>query len=110
MSWTVLAVGGENPLVPITSYGALGIIAFCFITGLVLPKSVVDAERARADRAEARSEAMLDDYKAVVPVLERALTVLQIAESGRQREADHQAEVRVLLGQVRDALHQRGRQ
>jgi hypothetical protein len=99
----------ESPLVPITGYGAIGIIAGLFIIGRIVPSSTTDKAEARADRAESRAETMLDDYKAVVPVLQQAIAAIQTADQARQAQAAQDAEMRVLLGQVRDALTQRGR-
>lgn len=94
----------ESPLPPLVNAGVLGALAVCFIIGLVVPKSALDRADARADRAEGRAEAMLDDYKAVVPVLEKAITAIQTADQARQAQSNQDAEIRVLLGQVRDAL------
>jgi hypothetical protein len=105
-----LVVGQEtaSPLVPIVNAGVLGSLAVCFILGLIVPKSALDREMKRADRQEATKETMQDDYKAIVPVLERAMQAITAADQARTAQANQQAEIGVLLGQVRTAL-ERGR-
>lgn len=103
-----LLLGQEtSPLAPLLNAGVLGALAVAFILGLVVPAKFLDREAARADRSDARANAMLDDYKAVVPVLERAIAAIQTADAARQSQVDQAAEVRVLLGQVRDELRRR---
>jgi hypothetical protein len=111
MITSMLTVLGQepSPLLPLANAGVLGAIAVCFILGLIVPKMLLDRESARADRAEERAEAMLTDYKAVVPVLERAIAAIQTADQARQAQAQQDAEIRVLLGQVRDTLAARER-
>jgi hypothetical protein len=104
-------VAQESPLPPLVNAGVLGALAVCFILGLVVPKAALDRADARADRAEARAEVMLDDYKAVVPVLQQAIGAVQAADQARQAQVQQDvtrdqrdAELRVLLGQVRDVM------
>lgn len=104
-----LLAQAENPLVPITGYGALGLIAGLFIIGKIVPSSTTSKAEDRADRAEALAATMLDDYKAVVPVLEKAITAIQTADQARQAQTYQEAEIRVLLVQIRDALLERRR-
>jgi hypothetical protein len=99
-----VVVAQESPLPPLVNAGVLGALAVCFIVGLIIPKSMLERTEARADRAEARAETMLADYKAVVPVLQQAITAIQTADQARTAQAQQDAEIRVLLGQVRDAL------
>jgi len=97
-------VAQESPLPPLVNAGVLGALAVCFIIGLIVPKAMLDRSEARADRAEGRAETMLDDYKAVVPVLQQAIAAITAADTARAAQAQQDAEMRVLLGQVRDAL------
>lgn len=105
---TVLAQT-ENPIAEGLGYGALGLIAGLFIVGRIVPSSSVDKAEARADRAEAKAETMLDDYRTVVEALHRATAAIQTADQARTVQAERDAEMRVLLDQVRTALErQRG--
>lgn len=104
-------VAQESPLPPLVNAGAMGALAVCFILGLVVPSKLLDRAEARADRAEARAETMLADYKAVVPVLQQAIGAVQSADQARQAQVQQDivrdqrdAELRVLLGQVRDVM------
>jgi len=100
-----LVVGQESsPLAPFLNAGVLGAVALVFILGMVVPAKLMDRETARADRAEADRRAMLDDYKAVVPVLERAINAIQASDADRQAQVQREADMRVLLREVRDAL------
>ena len=105
-----LALAQESPLPPLVNAGVLGALAVCFIIGLIVPKGALDREAARAERAEARAEAMLEDYKATVPLLQDAVRAVQASDQARTTQVMQDAEMRVLLGQVRDALAQRERQ
>lgn len=109
----MISVGGmlgqESPLPPLVNAGVLGAIAVCFILGLIVPKMMLDRAEQRADRAEVRAEAMLADYKQVVPVLQSAIAAIQTADQARAAQVQQDAEIRVLLAQVRDALAQRER-
>jgi hypothetical protein len=109
MAGSLLLAQTENPLVALTSFGALGIIAGLFIIGKIIPNSIADKADARADRAEAKADTMLDDYKAIVPVLQQAIAAIQTADQARTAQAQQDAEIRVLLSQVRTALEQRDR-
>ena len=100
-------VAQESPLPPLVNAGVLGALAVCFIIGLIVPKAMLDREAARAERAEARAEAMLADYKAVVPLLQDAVRAVQTADQARAAQVGQDAELRVLLSQVRDELGRR---
>ena len=97
----------ESPFVALTGYGALGIIALMFIIGRIVPSSMLDRAEIRADKAQERSQVMLDDYKAVVPVLQDAIRAINTADQARQAGLNQDAEMRVLLAQVRDVLRER---
>jgi hypothetical protein len=106
-----LAIAGllyaqESPLPPLVNAGVLGALAVCFIVGLIVPKAMLDRAEARADRAEERAEQMLDHYREVVTVLQSATTAITTVDQARQAQMQQDAELRVLLSQVRDQLAQ----
>ncbi len=70
-----------DPLSALANYGALGVMVAAFMLGLVYGKSTVDRLVQERDRADARAETMLDDYKQVVPVLERAIEAIKAADA-----------------------------
>lgn len=104
-AWWVVAQDGGTPVDSLLQFGALGIIAGCFILGQIVPKVMLDRETARADRAEAYSRTMLEDYKAVLPVIERAIAAITAADQARQRQ---ETEMQVLVREMRDEMR-RGR-
>jgi len=109
MAGSLLLAQTESPLVALTSFGALGIIAGLFILGRIVPSSTVDTADARADRAEIKADTMLADYKAIVPVLQQAISAIQTADQARTAQTHQDAEIRVVLSQVREALMHRER-
>jgi hypothetical protein len=99
-------VAQESPLPPLVNAGVLGALAVAFILGLIVPAKMLDRAEARATRAEERAEAMLDHYREVVAVLQSATTAITTVDTARQAQMAQDAELRVLLGQVRDQLAQ----
>lgn len=77
----LLLIAAVDPLAALANYGALGIVVVLFILGRIFDKSTVDRLVQERDRAEQRADAMLQDYKQVVPVLERAIEAIRQADA-----------------------------
>lgn len=93
----VYVIAAVDPLSALANYGALGVIVAAFILGLVHSKTTVDRLVVERDRAEQRAEGMLTDYKAVVPVLERAIEAIRQADTQATDNAAVTAQLKAAL-------------
>lgn len=89
--------GAVDPVSTLANYGALGLFVAAFMLGLVFSKATVDRLIQERDRADERAEKILEDYKAVAPLLERAIEVMRQADQKATESATLSAQMRSSL-------------
>lgn len=98
------AFAAVDPITSLAIYGPLGLFTAAFMTGLVYSKHVVDRLVAERIKAEDRADAMLNDYKAVVPLLERAVDAIRSADAKSAASDVLNEQLRVALANNTAAL------